>query len=164
VIDVGAVLARVGGELFQSAWVVEDLAAAREAMGGALGCGEFVAFEMDPAWDVRGETVSSPLSCAFARSGNLQIELLQPLGTGGVVAEFLARFGPGPHHLGIRVDGLEAAVEAAGVPVAMSADFGSLRLAFLDTLDDLGLYLELLEDPEGLLWATAAWRDGPRLR
>jgi len=164
VTDVGAVLGRFEGELFQSAWVVDDLDAAKAAMGTALGCGAFVAFEMDPEWDVRGRTVNSPLACAFARSGNLQIELMQPLGTEGVVAEFLARFGPGPHHLGIRVDGLEAAVEAAGVPVAMSADFGSLRLAFLDTVDDLGLYLELLEDPEGMLWATAPWRDGPRLR
>ena len=162
--DLGAVLARVGGELFQNAWVVDDLGAAKAAMGAALGCGEFVEFEMDPEWDVAGMTVASPMACAFARSGNLQIELMEPRGTEGVVAGFLARFGPGPHHLGIRVDGLDAAVEAAGVPVAMRADFGSLRLAFLDTVDALGLYLELLEDPDGMLWATTPWRDEPRLR
>ena len=157
--SIGAVLAAVDGELFQNSWVVDDLDAAKDAMGTALGCGDFVGFEMDPAWDVRGETVSSPMACAFARSGNMQIELMQPLGTAGVVAGFLARFGPGPHHLGIRVDGLEAAIEAAAVPVAMSADFGSLRLAFLDTVDDLGLYIELLDDPDGMLWATKPWRD-----
>ena len=41
----------------------------------------------------------------------------------------------------------------------MSADFGSLRLAFLDTVEALGLYIELLEDPDGMLWATKPWRD-----
>ncbi len=157
--DIGEVLARVGGELFQNSWVVDDLEAAKAAMGSALGCDDFVGFEMDPKWQVGGETISSPMACGFARSGNMQIELMQPLGTGGVVADFLARFGAGPHHLGVRVDDLDAAVAAAGVPAAMSADFGPLRLAFLDTVDELGLYIELLDDPDGMLWATKPWRD-----
>ena len=113
---IGALLARVDGELFQNSWVVDDLAAAEAAMRTTLGCDEFVGFEMDPKWQVRGETISSPMTCGFARSGNMQIELMQPLGTGGVVAEFLSRYGPGPHHLGVRVDDLDAAVAAAGVP------------------------------------------------
>ena len=144
--DIGAVLARVDGELFQNSWVVEDLAAAEAAMRTTLGCDEFVGFEMDPKWHVRGETISSPMTCGFARSGNMQIELMQPLGAG-------------PHHLGVRVDDLDAAVAVAGVPAAMSADFGPLRLAFLDTIEALGLYIELLEDPDGMLWATKPWRD-----
>ncbi len=158
--DIGSVLSRVDGELFQNAWVVDDLSAAEAAMRTTLGCDEFVGFEMDPTWRVRGETVSSPMTCGFARSGNMQIELMQPLGTGGVVADFLRRFGPGPHHLGVRVDDLDAAVDASGAETAMSADFGSLRLAFLDTVDVLGVYIELLEDPDGMLWATKPWRDG----
>ena len=159
--DAAALLGRVGGELFQNSWVVEDLAAAEAAMGGALGCNDFVEFEMDPAWQVGGETVSCPLACGFARSGNMQIELMRPLGTEGVVAGFLARYGPGPHHLGVRVDDLDASVAAAGAPAVMMADFGSLRLAFLDTVDAFGLYVELLEDPDGMLWATKPWRDVP---
>ena len=157
--DIGALLARVSGELFQNSWVVADLAAAEVAMHSALGCDEFVEFEMDPKWQMGDDTISCPLACGFARSGNMQIELMQPLGTEGVVAEFLARFGPGPHHLGVIVDDLEAAVAAAGVPAAMTADFGPLRLAFLDTVGALGLYVELLEDPDGMLWATKPWRD-----
>ncbi len=157
--DIGTVLARVGGELFQNSWVVDDLDRAQTAMGKTLGCDDFVGFEMDPKWQVGGEVITSPMACGFARSGNMQIELMQPLGTGGVVADFLARFGAGPHHLGVRVHDLDAAVAAAAVPVAMSADFGPLRLAFLDTVDELGLYLELLDDPDGMLWATKPWRD-----
>jgi methylmalonyl-CoA/ethylmalonyl-CoA epimerase len=157
--DIGALLGRIGGELFQNSWVVADLAAAEAAMRTALGCDEFVEFEMDPTWQMGDETISCPLACGFGRSGNMQIELMQPLGTEGVVAEFLARFGPGPHHLGVIVDDLEAAVAAASVPAVMTADFGPLRLAFLDTVEVLGLYVELLEDPGGMLWATKPWRD-----
>ena len=162
--DIGTLLARVGGGIFQNSWVVENLTAAQAAMGAALGCDDFVGFEMDPKWQVDGEVVSSPLACGFARSGNMQIELMQPLGTDGIVAGHLARFGPGPHHLGATVDDLDAAVAAAtgdGFPPAMSAEIGPLRLAFLDTVDALGIYLELLEDPQGMLWATKPWRDEP---
>jgi hypothetical protein len=119
---------------------------------------------MDPKWQLGGETISCPLACGFARSGNQQIELMQPLGDEGIVAAHLARFGPGPHHLGTRVDDLDGAVQAAagdGFPPAMTADIGPLRIAFLDTVDALGVYLELLEDPDGVLWTTQPWRDDP---
>jgi len=162
--DLGALLGRVGPGIFQQAWVVDDLAVATAAMTTALGCDDWVTFDMDPAWRLGGETISSPVSAAFARSGNVQIELLQPLGTGGVIATHLARFGPGPHHLGALVDDLDAAVAAAsedGFAPVMAADMGSLRLAFLDTVDALGLYVELLEDPDRLIWATKPWRDDP---
>ena len=160
--EIGALLARVGGGIFQSAWVVEDLTAAEAGMSAAFGCDAFVEFEMDPEWQVGSETISCPLVCGFARSGNQQIELMQPLGEAGIVATHLARFGPGPHHLGTLVDDLDGAVQAAvgdGFPPAMTAAIGTLRLAFLDTVDALGVYVELLEDPDGLLWATKSWRD-----
>jgi hypothetical protein len=149
----------VGDGLFQSAWVVPDLAAAEAGMGQAFGCGDWVEFEMDPAWQLDGRTISSPISCGFARAGNMQIELMQPLGTEGIIAGHLAQHGPGPHHLGARVDDLDAAVD--GFPVAMRAEIGPLRLAFLDTVDALGVYVELLEDPAGMLWSTKPWRDEP---
>jgi Glyoxalase/Bleomycin resistance protein/Dioxygenase superfamily len=162
--DLGRLLARVGPGIFQHAWVVEDLAAAKEAMGSALGCGDFVEFEMEQTWELRGEPVSSAMTTAFARSGNVQIELMQPLRGGGVVQEFLDRYGPGPHHHGTLVDDLDATVAAAaehGFPPVMTGQMGTVRIAFLDTVDDLGLYLELLEDPDGMIWAMRPWRDDP---
>jgi methylmalonyl-CoA/ethylmalonyl-CoA epimerase len=162
--DVGALLSRVGPGIFQNSWVVPDLAAAEVAMGDAFGCTDWVDFEMDPTWQLGGETISSPISAGFARSGNMQIELMQPLGERGIVATHLAELGPGPHHLGTIVTDLDAAVAAAtgdGFAPVMSADIGPLRLAFLDTVDALGVYLELLEDPNGMLWSTKPWRDDP---
>ena len=41
----------------------------------------------------------------------------------------------------------------------MGGQFGRMRLAYLDTFDALGVYIELIEDPTGMLWATKPWRD-----
>jgi Glyoxalase/Bleomycin resistance protein/Dioxygenase superfamily len=161
--DLGALLARLGPGIFQHAWVVEDLSAAKDAMA-VLGCGRFVEFEMEQTWDLRGEQVSSTMATAFARSGNVQIELMQPTAGDSVVQEFLDRYGPGPHHHGVRVADLDATVAAAaedGFAPVMTGQMGSVRICFLDTVDALGLYVELLEDPDGMLWATMPWRDDP---
>jgi len=43
----------------------------------------------------------------------------------------------------------------------MSGRFGSVRLCYLDTFDALGLYVELIEDPDGTIMALMPWRDPP---
>src|SRR3954447_23387280 len=106
-VDLGALLARIGPGLFQQAWVVADLETAEQAMRATLGCGEFVKFSTgDMEYELRGRTVSCAPDLGFARSGNVQIELIQPLRGEGVQAEFLEARGSGPHHLGFLVDDL----------------------------------------------------------
>lgn len=160
--DVGALLGRLGASLFQQAWVVTDIEEGKEAMRSALGCGEFAEFRMEQKWTLRGETVAGGLALGYARSGNTQIELMQPLAGNTIQHEFLATHGPGPHHYGYLVTSLDeslAAAERNGFASAMSGKFGSVRVAFLDTYAELGLYIELIEDPDDLYWATKAWRD-----
>lgn len=160
--DVGALLGRLGPRIFQHAWVVTDLAAAKEGLRTGFGCEDFVEFEMEQTWLLRGEQVSCALATAFTRRGNVQIELMAPLRGQGVQQEFLERHGPGPHHLGVRVDDIEAevaAAAAAGFAAVMTGQLMTVKVAFLDTVDELGLYVELLEDPDGMLWATMPWRD-----
>ncbi|HTD49716.1 MAG TPA: VOC family protein [Acidimicrobiia bacterium] len=164
-VDVGDLLARIGGGLFQQAFVVADLTAAEHAMTANLGCGEFVNLPADDLdYDLRGERVSCALSLGFARSGNMQIELLQPVRGAGLHVEFLASHGPGAHHLGFLVDDLDAVVafgDANGFPNVMGGQFGNLRFCYLDTFDLLGLYVELVEDPDAMLMAVMPWRDAP---
>lgn len=159
---VGELLARIGGGLFQQAYVVDDLAAAEAAMRDALGCGDF--FDL-PASDLdyvlRGEPVRCALAIGFARSGDLQIELLQPVRGEGLHVEFLRDRGPGLHHVGFMVDDRdEVAAEAGalGFPELMSGEFGSLRFAYLDTVAALGVHTEIVEDPDGMLMGMMPWR------
>lgn len=161
-VETGGLLARIGDGLFQQAFVVDDLARAEQAMRETLGCGEFVdlpASDLD--YELRGEKVSCALALGFARSGNMQIELLQPVRGEGLHVEFLASNGPGLHHLGFLVDDLDAAVaagEASGFAKVMGSRFGSLRFCYLDTWDALGVYLELVEDPDAMMMSIMPWR------
>jgi methylmalonyl-CoA/ethylmalonyl-CoA epimerase len=159
---VGDLLARVGGGLFQQAFVVADLEQAQRTMQATLGCGEFVnlpAADLD--YDLRGERVSCALEIGFARSGNVQIELIRPVRGAGLHVEFLASSGPGAHHLGFLVDDLDAVVATAephGFANLMGGQFGSLRFCYLDTWDALGLYTELVEDPDSMMASIMPWR------
>lgn len=159
---IGGLLARIGDGLFQQAFVVSDLDAAQVAMRATLGCGEFVnlpATDLD--YDLRGERVSCALALGFARSGNVQIELLQPLRGHGLHVEFLESNGPGAHHLGFLVEDLDEVVArgvADGFPKLMGSQFGSLRFCYLDTWDALGLYVELVSDPDSLMMQIMPWR------
>jgi methylmalonyl-CoA/ethylmalonyl-CoA epimerase len=161
--DINALFGRIGGELFQQAWIVTDLEAAEQAMRSTLGCSEFAKFRMDEKWNLRGRTAPCALALGFARSGNMQIEIMQPLSGEGIHHEFLAERGPGPHHFGFMVDDLDTAVAAAaryGFPNVMSGRFATtVRIAYLDTYGELGFYLELIEDPDRMFPAVKAWRD-----
>jgi hypothetical protein len=160
--DIGPLLAHIGGGLFQQAYVVADLAAAEDALRASLGCSAFAELPAtDLEYRLRGHMVSAALALAFACSGNTQIELIHPVRGEGLHVEFLAANGPGLHHLGFLVDDLDAAVavgEAAGCENLMGATFGSLRFCYLDTWDALGVYTELVEDPDQMMMSLMPWR------
>jgi hypothetical protein len=79
----------------------------------------------------------------------------------GLHVEFLASNGPGLHHLGFLVDDLDAVIAqgvAAGFPKLMGSQFGSLRFAYLGTFDALGVYVELVDDPDQMMMSLMPWR------
>jgi methylmalonyl-CoA/ethylmalonyl-CoA epimerase len=159
---IGDLLAPIGAGFFQQAYVVDDVAAAAEAMQATLGCTPFNRLgAMDLDYDVRGATVSAALALGFARSGNVQVELIEPVRGRTLHAEFLESNGPGVHHLGFLVADIGAEIARAaplGFPQIMSGQFGNLRFCYLDTWDAFGLYTELVYDPDGAMMQLAAWR------
>jgi len=160
--DIGNLMGRIASGLFQQAFVVDDIDAAEPVLRATIGCSEFVnlpATDLD--YELRGETVSCALALGFARSGNVQIELLQPVRGRGLHAEFLATNGPGAHHLGFMVDDrdeIAALGSSVGAPMVMSGEFGSLRFGYLDTAVALGVYVEIVEDPDQMLMSLMPWR------
>jgi hypothetical protein len=152
-------LARVGSGFFQQAFVVDDLVAAQDACRRTLGCGEFVVLAPTSLpYTLRGCDVECALEIGFARSGDIQIELIRPVSGEGLHVEFLASHGPGAHHLGFMVESLDAELAASAYAPLMSGQFGSLRFAYVDTWDALGTYTELVEDPDGLMMSMCPWR------
>jgi methylmalonyl-CoA/ethylmalonyl-CoA epimerase len=152
-------LARIGSGFFQQAFVVADFDAAQRACVEVLGCSPFVSLPATslPYW-YRGREVECALALGFARSGNVQIELLQPVSGEGVHVEFLERNGPGAHHLGFIVEHIDDELAATDFEMVQSGRFGSLRFAYLDTWDALGAYVELVEDPDGIMNQLMPWR------
>jgi len=98
----------------------------------------------------RPETVDGATIVAVPL-GDVQIELLEPRDPGGPVAKFLARRGPGIHHVCYRVPDLGRALErcrAAGfrlIDDVPRIGAGGRRIAFLHPKTTAGILLELTE-------------------
>lgn len=90
----------------------------------------------------------------FLNGGNAEIELLVPLGPETPVGKFLAKRGPGMHHICFVVDNLEAAmaeVKAEGLElIDEEPRIGAKgkRLAFVHPKSAHGVLIELCELPQ----------------
>ncbi|MBX5475722.1 MAG: methylmalonyl-CoA epimerase [Clostridia bacterium] len=87
--------------------------------------------------------------------GGARLELLEPTTETASIMGFLARRGPGLHHVAVRVDDLDAALEtarAAGleiIPPAPRPGAGGSRVAFIHPKTLQGVLLELVEPGPG---------------
>ena len=88
---------------------------------------------------------------ASLRFGDVEVELLEPRDPDGPIARFLARRGPGIHHVCIRVPDLDRALarcRAAGyrlVDDTPRRGAGGHRIAFVHPKATAGILLELTE-------------------
>jgi len=101
---------------------------------------------------VHREVVESQgVEAALLDVGESHLELLAPLDDDTPVGRFLARRGPGLHHVAYRVDDVAAAldeVRAAGLPVideAPRAGIRGSRVAFLHPSASGGVLTELVQ-------------------
>ncbi len=106
--------------------------------------------------DVLGLTPGRPETADGAaivslKFGDVDVELLEPRDATGPIAKFLARRGPGIHHICYRVADLDAALarcRAAGyrlVDDTPRVGAGGRRIAFLHPKATSGILLELTE-------------------
>ncbi len=83
--------------------------------------------------------------------GESEVELLQPVGPDGPIAKFLAKRGPGIHHVCYRVIDLDAALarcRAAGyrlIDDQPRIGVGGKRIAFIHPQATTGILIELTE-------------------
>jgi len=135
--------------LHHVAIVVPSVAEAARAYVGALG------FHALPVEYVADQKVNV-LVC-FA--GKQRIELVEPAGPDSPVTNFLAKRGPGLHHLAYQVADVAAALEAvkkAGLRVIDSAPrpgAHGTKIAFLHPAAMHGVLTELVEEPSEEDWS-----------
>ncbi len=123
--------------------VVEDLESALRFWRDALGL-KLQRTEDNPAEAVR---------IAFLPLGEGEIELLEPTDDDSGIARYLARRGPGMHHLCIDVDDIEAAMaRLAAYDIELINETprtreDGIRYAFIHPRSTGGVLVELYEQP-----------------
>lgn len=78
--------------------------------------------------------------------GNSKYELMEPIGTEGVVGKFLKKNGEGFHHISLLSDDLDADIEKmkeAGVKFISIAPLGDMRYAFTHPKTTGGVLYEI---------------------
>jgi len=135
--------------VYQIGYVVSDIERACRHYETVFGTGPFsnvIDVNMDGAM-LRGRPVDTTIKVAFVQSGNVQIEFIEPVGGQNLYTEFLEARGEGIHHLGYRVEDMEAMkavfTEKVGEPV-FYRDMGIMEFAYYDTSEVGGLMIEFL--------------------
>jgi len=129
--------------------VVNDIEKACKHYESVFGTGPFspvIDVNMDGAL-LRGKPVETTIKVAFVQSGDVQIELIQPVHGTNLYTEFLETKGEGIHHLAYQVDDMDAMkavfTEKVGEPV-FQRDMGVMEFAYFDTSEVGGLMIEFL--------------------
>lgn len=146
-----------GGNLMQIGILVPDLEEALDRHSTAFGLGPWIGYHFTPDtvadFTYRGEPADYSIDIAMAGTGP-QVELVQVHGENSLYQEFIDRHGYGVQHLGVKVADAEATIAelvAAGYEVLQTGHGygrdGDGRFAYVDTVEDFGWLLEIIEPP-----------------
>jgi hypothetical protein len=142
--------------VFQVCVVVRDVQKSVENYWQLLGIGpwQIHTFKAPDLYEtkLRGNPESYSMKIAAAQIGNVQWELIQPLGGRSSYQEFLDEKGEGLHHVAIAVEDFDrtvATLERRGIASLMSGRFRESQFVYLDTGPALGFITELLKMPPG---------------
>lgn len=131
----------------QVGYVVRDLAATLARYEPLFGPFTRLDTPLTGVW-YRGVPTDVHLSLAFGRSGDIEIEFIQPLGGASPHTEFLAAGREGIHHVRYRVPDANAAIAALGTvgfaPI-WRHDLGHAVFAYLEHASRDGVLVEVLQ-------------------
>jgi len=136
------------GELYQIGVVVRDIDQGMENYRRLLGIGPFWRMDTDYEGRYRNWRGRFANRNAFARWGNLYLEMVEPVVGEGNAKEWLETRGEGIFHLGYAVDDMtqrpddaECVFESWGARLAN----GDAAIIHLDTVARLGYFVELAQ-------------------
>ena len=150
----------LAGGVAQIAFVVEDLDRTVENYYRLFGIGpwHFYTYEkpLVPHMTRHGEPADYAMRIALSYFGDTRVELIEQKRGDTVYREFAERHGYGIHHLGVLVDDMAEAIaqaEAAGIRMVQDGagvgPDGDGHYADLDTEEQIGTTIELIERPKG---------------
>jgi hypothetical protein len=142
------------GPICQIAWVTDDIEATEQLLSKQFGVGTWIRLpniEFGPqTCRLHGEPADFTAHISMSYSGDMQLELIQPVRGTSIYTEFLDRCGPGLHHVCFEPSDLDAAVASAqeqGLAVVQDGEMsgGMMRFAYLDGASAGVPYIELGE-------------------
>ena len=95
----------------------------------------------------RGQASAAKGKAAFFDLGPVQMELIEPVGTGSTWEEFLRTHGEGLHHIAIKTQAMGEACDflaSQGMETIQQGGWDGGQYAYVDGSKQLGLILELL--------------------
>ena len=105
-----------------------------------------------------GQPCDYTMRLALANIGAMRIELIQPLEGDTIYADFIKEHGYGIHHFGVLVEDMPSSIklaEEAGYEMTMDGSGfgldGDGHYAYLDTEEQLGVTIELIQRPKARL-------------
>jgi catechol 2,3-dioxygenase-like lactoylglutathione lyase family enzyme len=105
----------------------------------------------DALTEYEGAPTFAQARMAFLQLGQVELELLEPVGEPSTWNDQLQRHGPSLHHVAFEVDGMadrRAYLGGQGMSLVQRGEFVGGRYAYFDSQARLGAILELLErDP-----------------
>jgi methylmalonyl-CoA/ethylmalonyl-CoA epimerase len=96
-----------------------------------------------------GQPTSARAKLAFFHLGQVDLELIEPVGEPSTWNDNLVEHGPSLHHIAFQIKGMAdtiATLDAQGIPLVQSGDYEGGRYAYMDGQKSLGAVLELLEN------------------
>jgi catechol 2,3-dioxygenase-like lactoylglutathione lyase family enzyme len=99
--------------------------------------------------EYRGQPSTARAKLAFFSMGQVDVELIEPLGEPSTWKNHLDTHSVGLHHIAFRIKGMPerlAYLHSKGIPLVQRGDYAGGRYAYVDATSSLGLILELLED------------------
>jgi methylmalonyl-CoA/ethylmalonyl-CoA epimerase len=98
--------------------------------------------------EYKGKRSEARAKLAFFDMGSVEIELIEPDHNPSTWRDLLDKNGEGPHYIAFEIEGLKdkiAVLERSQMRVLQKGNFTGGRYAYVDTLRDLKVIIELLE-------------------
>jgi methylmalonyl-CoA/ethylmalonyl-CoA epimerase len=144
-------------DIVQIGLVVRDAAATAANYRQLLGVQDWYLNEVDTQRGIgrqfhhRGQAIEAKALIAWARVGNVELELIEPRDEDSAYAEFLRNKGPGIHHVMFGCADFEAwgrRLTEEGVEELASGELQETRFKLFDARDSLGLICEIAAGDE----------------
>ncbi len=133
--------------------IVRDIEAKAKAWAEILGLPRPEIVITDPLekaqTEYHGRPTTARAKLAFFHTGQVSIELIEPIGAPSTWQEQLDRHGESLHHIAFVIKGMGekiALLEGKGVPLVQRGEYTGGRYAYLDGTAQLGGVIELLEN------------------